>query len=369
MKIVMFGHKGLPSRAGGVEVVVQQLSTQMAQLGHCVTCCNRAGCSPKIKSYQGVHLVTVPSPGRGGLRAVSASFFAAVLSAFSHADVVHIHAEGPAFFCFLPKLAGKRVVVTVHGLDWQRAKWKGGLGSRFLRMGERIAVGCADEIIVLSHNVQQYFRAVYGRETFWIPNGVPRPQIMPPKLITEQFGLKKDDYLLFLGRLVPEKGVHSLIEAYQKIQPDKKLVIAGASSDTDDYVRSLREMAKGNPNILFTDFVQGPLLNELYSNAYLYVLSSDVEGMPLSLLEAMSYGNCCVTSDIPECAEVIADYGVTFPAGNTDALADCLRKLCENPELVYPYKAAARQAVSASYNWDNVVERTLERYHENSADP
>lgn len=220
---------------------------------------------------------------------------------------MHIHAEGPAFFAWLPKMFGKRVVVTVHGIDWQREKWQSGLGSKFIHQGEKNAAKYADEVIVLSKGVQDYFKETYGRETHFIPNGVNRPQIREASLITDKFGLKKDSYILFLGRLVPEKGIRYLVEAFKNVKTDKKLVIAGGSSDTDSFMEELKDLAKGDDRILFTGFVQGAMLDELYSNAYIYTLPSDLEGMPLSLLEAMSYGNCCLVSDIPECTEVVED--------------------------------------------------------------
>ena len=182
----------------------------------------------------------------GGLAAVSSSFFAALYSAFGKYDVVHIHAEGPAFFTWLPKMFGKRVVVTVHGIDWQREKWQSGLGSKFIHQGEKNAAKYADEVIVLSKGVQKYFMETYGRETHFIPNGVNRPQIREASLITDKFGLKKDSYILFLGRLVPEKGIRYLVEAFKNVKTDKKLVIAGGSSDTDSFMEELKDLAKGD---------------------------------------------------------------------------------------------------------------------------
>ena len=370
MKIAMFGHKRIPSREGGVEIVAEELSVRMAALGHQVTCYNRGGHhvsgaefdAGSMGSYKGVRLKRVPTLDKKGLAAVTASFFAAVAAALSAAETVHIHAEGPAFFCWLPKLFGKRVVVTVHGLDWQREKWKQGFGARFIREGEKLAVRFADRIIVLSRNVQDYFRDTYGRETVWIPNGVTRPESMAADRIRREFHLEKDGYILFLGRLVPEKGIHYLLEAYQKVKTEKKLVIAGGTSDTDGYVARLKEMAGENENILFTGFVQGQLLAELYSNAWLYVLPSDVEGMPLSLLEAMSYGNCCVVSDIPECAEVVEDKAFVFPRGDVAELAGLLEKLCGDREAVARKRADAADFICGKYSWDCVTEKTLELY-------
>ena len=370
MKIAMFGHKRIPSREGGVEIVVEQLCTRMAAMGHQVICYNRrghhvGGAQFDVQSqhqFQGVQLKTVPTLDKKGMAALTSSFFAAVCAAFCSAQVVHIHAEGPAFFCWIPRLFDKRIIVTVHGLDWQREKWKGGLGAKFIRYGEKMAVRFAHEIIVLSRNVQSYFIDTYGRETVFIPNGVSKPEAREADEITARFGLEKDSYILFLGRLVPEKGIHYLIEAYRNIETDKKLVIAGGVSDSDEYGQELKKLAENNPNIVFTGFVQGRLLEELYSNAYLYVLPSDLEGMPLSLLEAMSYGNCCVTSDIEECATVIADHGVTFPKGNVTGLADTLQSLCEDTLTVAQYKQQAATYITEKYNWDDVTEKTLELY-------
>ena len=274
----------------------------------------------------------------GGLAAVSSSAFAALYSAFGKYDVVHIHAEGPAFFAWLPKMFGKRVVVTVHGIDWQREKWQSGLGSKFIHQGEKNAAKYADEVIVLSKGVQDYFKETYGRETHFIPNGVNRPQIREASLITDKFGLKKDSYILFLGRLVPEKGIRYLVEAFKNVKTDKKLVIAGGSSDTDSFMEELKDLAKGDDRILFTGFVQGAMLDELYSNTYIYTLPSDLEGMPLSLLEAMSYGNCCLVSDIPECAEVVEDKALIFKKSDVEDLREKLQDACDHPEMVMKMK-------------------------------
>ena len=367
LAISMFGQKRL-SREGGIEIVVKELCTRMAQDGHKITCYNRSGHHvsgaefDKKNEYEGICQKSVPTIEKKGLAAVSSSFFAALYSAFGKYDVVHIHAEGPAFFSWLPKMFGKRVVVTIHGIDWQREKWKSGFGSKFIRQGEKNAVKYADEIVVLSKGVQDYFKDTYGRETRFIPNGVNRPEIQSAKLITEKFDLTKDSYILFLGRLVPEKGLRYLIEAFKAVKTNKKLVIAGGSSDTDSFMKELQESAKSDNRIIFTGFVQGQLLDELYSNAYIYTLPSDLEGMPLSLLEAMSYGNCCLVSDIPECVEVVEDKALVFKKSDTEDLRTTLQKACEHPEHVAELKQTAADFICKKYNWDNVVEETVKLY-------
>lgn len=367
LNIAMFGHKRIPSREGGIEVVVAELSTRMAAMGHNVTCLNRSGHhvsgqefdEEQLSEYNGVRLKKVWTLDKKGLAAMSSSVSAAFKTAFGKYDVVHIHAEGPAFMCWLPKLFGKRVIVTIHGLDWARAKW-GKFASWYIKKGERNAAKHADEIIVLSKGVQDYFLNTYKRETVFIPNGVSRPESMESDEIERRWGLTKDDYVLFLGRLVPEKGIHYLLEAWKGIFTSKKLVIVGGSSDTSDYTTRLRKLA--GDNVIFTGFQQGRVLDELYSNAYVYVLPSDLEGMPLTLLEAMSYGNCCLVSSIEECTQVIGDHGVVFEKGNVDDLRKKMQELLDKPEMVKIFKDTAADYICSEYSWDDVTARTLELY-------
>lgn len=370
LNIAMIGHKRIPSREGGIEIVVEELSTRMVQLGHNVTCLNRSGHhvsgkefdGKNFKEYKGVRLKSVLTINRKGLAAMTSSAFAALQASFGKFDVVHFHAEGPCAMLWLPKLFGKRCVATIHGIDWQREKWKHGFGSKYIKLGEKVAVKYADEIIVLSKGVQDYFQKTYGRKTVFIPNGVNRPEIYEPKQMKEKYGLEKDGYILYLGRLVPEKGEHYLIEAFKSVDTDKKLVIAGGTSDTDDYMEKLKVLAAEDERIIFTGFVQGRLLEELYSNAYVYVLPSNLEGMPLSLLEAMSYGNCCLVSDIAECVDVVEDKAITFRKSDVANLKEKLQELCDEVELVHKYKSEAADFICEKYNWDVVVRKTVTLY-------
>ena len=367
LNIAMLGHKRVPSREGGIEVVVEELSTRMVAAGYSVTCFNRRGKHvsgaeiQRINQYKGVRIKEVFTIDRKGLAAMTSSFFASIESALGRYDVVHFHAEGPCAMLWLPKLFSKRCIATIHGIDWQRAKW-GGFASKYIKFGEKVAAKYADEIIVLSEGVQKYFMDTYGRKTVFIPNGVNRPVLCSPQLIKEKFGLDKDEYILFLGRLVPEKGITYLIEAFKGVTTEKKLVIAGGSSDTEAFSQELKKLAEGDDHIVFTGFVQGQMLEELYSNAYVYTLPSDLEGMPLSLLEAMSYGNCCLTSDIAECAEVVEDKAILFKKSDVDDLKEKLQYVCDNPDAVRKLKNGAADFICQKYNWDDVVERTLKLY-------
>ncbi|NLI20039.1 MAG: glycosyltransferase family 4 protein [Clostridiales bacterium] len=370
MKIAMIGHKRVPSREGGVEIVVEELAARMAALGHRVDVYNRSGrhvsgreyaAHAQSGPYRGMRLITVPTFPSDKLNALVYAALATLRALFGRYDVIHYHAEGPCAMLWLRRLFGIRTVATIHGLDWQRAKW-GGFAKRYLLYGERCAVRCAGDIIVLSENMRRYFREQYGRETVFIPNGVGQPDPAPAEEITRRWGLVKDGYILYLGRIVPEKGLHYLIEAYRQLHTDQRLVVAGGSSHTDAYLRQVREAARDDGRILFTGFVQGQALAELYGNAYLYVLPSDLEGMPLSLLEAMSYGNCCLVSDIPENTEVVGDHAATFAHGSADALRQSLAALLADPAVVRAYKAGARAHIESRHGWDAVAAETLALY-------
>lgn len=369
LKIAMIGHKRIPSREGGVEIVVNELATRMVSKGHKVDVYNRRGShisgrkfvNEIGKNYKGIRIVTIPTFENKSLNAIVYSFLASIRVLFSRYDVIHYHAEGPCTMLWIPKLFHKRIIVTIHGLDWQRSKW-GNFATKVLKFGEKTAVKYADEIIVLSENMKQYFAQTYNRETFFIPNGINKPEYREIRVIREKWSLEKDTYILFLARIVPEKGIHYLIEAYKQLNTDKKLVIAGGSSHSMEYFLSLKSLAEENDNIIFTDFVGGRVLEELFSNAYLFVLPSDVEGMAIGLLEAMSYGNCCVVSDIPENAEVVREYAVTFKHSNVSDLRDVLNRLLSNEDEVEYYKHSASDFICQKYNWDNVVEQTLRIY-------
>jgi len=369
MKIAMIGHKRIPSREGGVEIVVEELSQRLVKDGHKVDVYNRKGRNvqdknadkenEKLKKYKGIKIITIPTINKKGIDALLYSILATIRALFGHYDVIHYHAEGPCAMLWLPHLFGIRTVATIHGLDWQRSKW-GGLATRYIKFGEKIAAKYADEIIVLSKSVEEYFKETYNRNTNFIPNGVNKPIIRKPEIIKEKYGLEKDSYILFLARIVPEKGLHYLIEAYKQVDTDKKLVIAGGSSHTNDYLIKIKEMVKDNPNIIMTGFVQGKELEELYSNCYLYCLPSDVEGMPLSLLEALSFGNKCLVSNIDENIQIAPHYLYTFKKSSVIELKEQLENLLN---INSNNRETIKINILKEYNWDNVTVETEKIYY------
>ena len=378
LRIAMIGHKRIPSREGGIEIVVEELAVRMAALGHRVDVYNRYGHHVSGKKYdqeygwkgrkyyKGVRVYIIPTFRTSSLNAIVYSFLATIRALFGRYDVLHYHAEGPCAMLWLPKLFRRKIVVTIHGLDWQRAKW-GNFASFVIKFGEKMAAKYADEVIVLSENVQKYFADTYSRQVTYIPNGISRPEKRDTQLIAEKYGLVKDGYLLFLGRIVPEKGLHYLIEAFAKIDTDMRLVIAGGNSQAVEYMERIHRMAAGDERIIMTDFVQGQMLEELYSNAYAFVLPSDVEGMALSLLEAMSYGNCCLVSDICENTEVVEDKALVFCKSDVKDLRNELQYILEHPEVVRSYAEQSADFVCGKYNWDQIVDETVRLYRESGS--
>lgn len=368
MKIAMIGHKRIPSREGGVEIVVEELATRLVQQGHKVDVYNRKGKNiqdknadkekRKLKEYKGINIKTIFTINKKGLDALIYSFFATIRALFGKYDVIHYHAEGPCSMIWIPHIFKIRTIATIHGLDWQRSKW-GGFATKYLKFGEKMVAKYADEVIVLSKGVQKYFKDKYNRDTNFIPNGVNKPEIRQASIIKQKYGLEKDSYILFLARIVPEKGLHYLLDAFKEVKTNKKLVISGGASHTNDYLDEIKEKASRDNRVIMTGFVQGQELEELFSNCYLYCLPSDVEGMPISLLEAMSYGCNCLVSDIEENVQVIQKLENTFKKANVNDLKEKL-ELYINKEFNYNNDNADH--ILKKYNWDNVVTKTMKLY-------
>lgn len=367
LKIAIIGHKRIPSNEGGIEKGVEQHSVRMAALGHAVTVYNRGNNNihgkayneERLKEYKGVRIITVPTPNNGAAVPIY-SFLATLHAIITRYDVVSYRASGSCAMIWLAKLFGLRCVASLHGFDSKRDKWEG-FAKKYLAFGEMTAAKRADVCLVLSKKMQDYIRETYGRESIRFANGIDAPEKLPPREITERWGLEKDGYLLSLGRIEPEKGIHYLIEAFQACHTDKKLVIAGGNSNSAYWDR-LQQMAAGDDRILFVGYVKGDTIRELYSNDYLFLLPSNLEGMANTLLESMSYGNCCLVSDIPENTEVTGDLAATFPKGDVEALRRELQALLDDPERVKAMRSRTADYVLQTYQWDLIVEQMLRIY-------
>lgn len=364
MKIAMIGQKGIPSRSGGIEIHVEEIAKRLVKKGCDVDVyCRKSYCDKRKKTFDGVRTIFTPYINTKCLDAITHSFSSLIHALFGHNDIVHFHALGPSALAFIAKLTGKKVVCTVHGLDWKRSKW-GGFSRCFLKFGEYCTARFADRTISVSESLIGYYREKYKKNIDYIKNGVEIKECVQPKIIDEKWKLAYNSYFLYLGRLVPEKGIHYLIDAYKKLNTEKKLVIAGGSSHSDDYEKELHQKAGDDENIIFTGFVQGRIFEELMSNAFVYVLPSDIEGMPISLLEAMSYGKLCLASDIEENKAVISKCGITFKHGDVNNLTEKMgiiisdeRKLNISPTPIIEY-------IKNNFDWDDIVDRTYELYDE-----
>lgn len=357
MKIGMIGHKRIPGREGGIETVVEELSIKLVNSGHDVTVYNRSKKGiKKIKKYKGINVITIPTIERKNTDAIVYSFFASICALFKKYDVLHYHGIGPSVMIFLPHLFKKKIIVTVHGLNYKTPKWKG-IGSKVMKFGEKMVAKYADEIIVLSRNQQDYFLKKYNRKTNYIPNGVSISDILKPNSIENKWGLSKDKYILFLSRIVPGKGVEYLIDAFQMLDTNLKLVIAGGTEYVTDFYREIcTKVAKDN-RIKMVGFVSGNILNELYSNARLFVFPSEAEGMPVCLLEALSFNTPCLVSDIPENKEVGKEYVNYFKSKDINDL-----KMQMEKQLKKKYEKNSRDYVKTNYSWDNITKSTIELY-------
>ena len=357
MKIAMLGHKRIPGREGGVEVVVDELTTRMAQKGCSVTAYNRhkkGFVAPK--NYNGVKLIDVPTIEMKQTDAAVYSLLASLSVIFHKYDVVHYHAIGPSAFLLIPHFFGIKTVVTVHGLNYKTPKWVG-FAEKFIQFGEKVTAKYADEVIVLSEEQKKYFKEKYNRDVMYIPNGVETENKEPAEEIKEKYNLEKNGFILFLSRVVPGKGLEHLIEAYKKVDTDLPLVIAGGTEYEFEFRRMIEEKASEDKRIKIIGFVEGKILRELYSNARLFVFPSEAEGMPMCLLEAMSYDCPCLVSNIPENLEVGGDFVKSFETSNVEDLKNKLEECLADKTIMN-----SRNYIQEKYSWDNVVDSTLSVY-------
>lgn len=363
----MIGQRGVPATFGGVEHHVEELGSRLAARGHEVIVFNRTNYVEEQRDeYRGMRVRNLPSVNSKHLDAIVHSGLSTVAAMRDSVDVVHYHAIGLGIPAGLPRyLSRAKVVLTVHGLDSERAKW--GRGARVvLKTAEWLSAKVPDATIVVSRSLADHYSRRYGRRTWYIPNGVEEPTRRPAAEITERFGLTEGSYVLFVGRMVPEKAPDLLIRAFRQIPGDLRLVLAGGSSFTDEYVASLDELAAGDPRVVLAGYVYGPALEELYTNAAAFVLPSSLEGLPLTLLEAASYGTPVVASDIPPHLEIIGSEEPgrrLFHTDDEDGLVEALRRSLDDPEAERKGAESFRSEVLRTYRWDDVVEKT-ERVYE-----
>lgn len=361
LKIAHIGLRGIPATTGGIEAIVDNLSTETAKLGHEVTVyCRTPYCPERPKSYKGVKLIYLPTINTRVTETLVHTTLATLHAILKERpDVIHYHALANGFFSWIPKLFGIKTLITVHGLDWQREKW-GPIAKMYIRFSEWVSTIGSDSILV-SKKLKKYFDDAHGKPSHFIPNGVTiQKRVKLDQL--KRFGIRKDEYLLFIARLVPEKGLDYLIPAFKNVQTNKKLIIAGDAEHMEQYKKKLRKEANSDPRIIFTGALTGQDKAEAFSNAYAFILPSTIEGMPVGLLEGMSYGLPCITSDIEENKDVIKDKGYTFRSKDIADITHTIQHVIDNNKEAKTRGSQAKAEVKAEYQWPKIAQQTIHIY-------
>ena len=366
IKVAYVGLRGVPAEYSGIERVVEEVGSRLAKKGHGVTVyCMSGRYINKKEFYRGMALRYIPAIKRKNFEMITYGFLSAVKSALLDYDIVHFHAIGPATMSIIPKLFGKKVVVTVHALDWKRTKWSR-FAKLYLKFGEWASIHFPHATSVVSNTLERYYKDKYGKNVFYIPNGIQQYKYVALNSVENKFALEKNKYILFVGRISREKRIDILIKAFKNLETDFKLIIVGGAGLNDSYERKLKKIAAPDKRVVFTGPIYDRFLARIFSNAFLFVLPSELEGLPVVLLEALSFGNAVLVSDIPENLEVIQDdnilCGFTFKCGQAESLESVLFDLIANQDKVQKMKHKSRDLVKRKYNWDDIAEKTENLY-------
>ncbi len=358
MKIAMLGVKSVPA-IGGIANYAEEIGARLVQRGHEVTVYCRPQYMQSEGDYRGMRRVVTRGIQGKHLDALTHTATAGLHASRRDFDVVHIHGSAPGVLAAIPRILGRqRVLITIHGLDWRGAKW-GRAASALMRGAGRAAVSFADRLVAVSECVEQEYARHFGCAVSTVPTGVAFPEPVEAREILDA-GLEPGRFIFCASRLMPEKGVHYLVDAFEQLDTDMKLAIAGNAPYDDGYTRRL--LSRASDRVSFLGFVQGRMLAELYSNAYVYVQPSELEGMSMAVLEALSYGRCVLASDIPQNQEALGPCGCMFPCGDVPELRRALERLISRPELVAGQSSVAREYIRTRRNWDTTVDRYEQIY-------
>ncbi len=362
MKVFVTGTRGVPSIPGGVEKHCEQLYPLLVKQGVDVKLARRSSyITTKLSQWNGINLVDIFTPRKNSLEAIVHTALALFKAKRWGADIVHVHAIGPAIMVPLGRLLGMKIIVTNHGPDYDRQKW-GRMAKVVLKLGEYLGCKFANEVIVISEPIREIVQQRCNRSSHLIYNGVPIPELNDNCDYIESLGLSKGGYILAVARLVPEKGFNDLMDAFESMNTDLKLVIAGDSDHVDTYSLQLKKRAKNNPNIIMPGYVMGESLSQLFTHARLFAMPSYHEGLPIALLEALSFGLPAVVSDIPANTEVKLAPECYFPVGNVALLNKTLENALDT-DITASEKEETRTAVKEKYNWDDIADQTIAVYN------
>jgi len=364
MKIAFIGQKGIPTKTGGVERYTENLALNMVKQGHEVFVYSRFSYNTeKLTQYQGVKIINTPSVSSKNLDAITSTFFACLDLIRRKYDIIHFQSIGPGSMLWLARIFAPctKIVFTFHCQDYYHQKW-GRFAKFYLKFGEMVGNKLADEVLTVSESLAVYAREKYHNQAICIPSSAQISDLVPANEI-KQWGLAKDNYIVSIGRLIGHKGIHYLIKAYQELKTDKKLVIVGEGSYTDDYVKELHDLAGDNKNIIFTGNQSGEILKELFSNAIIFVQPSESEGLSFALIEAMSYARPCLVSDIDSNREALASTGVFFKDRDYQDLRDKLQNLLDEPDQLASIGAAELARVKTEYDAVKITNKVLDLYN------
>lgn len=364
MKVMVCGLRGFPGVQGGVETHSQHLYPLLVSHGFDVTVLARKPYHSYMgEQWNGVKFVSLWAPLSSSLEAIVHTTLCVLYAGIKRPDILHVHAIGPALVVPLAKLFGLNVVVTHHGPDYDREKW-GGFARRVLKMGERFGMKWSNRRIVISEVISQLVLEKYDVNCDIVYNGVTIPDITTGFNETASFGLTSGKYVLLVSRLVPEKRHLDLISAFKKADlPGWKLVLVGGADHGSAYERKIKQVAEDDPAICCPGFLKGEQLREIYANAGIFVLPSSHEGLPIALLEAMSFGLLCIASDIPAHLCVSLPRQQIFRLGDVNQLAEALVKFSTN-EWTDTQRAQLQELVGNQYNWPKIAEQTAEVYRQ-----
>lgn len=364
MKVVVTGTRGIPGIMGGVETHCEELLPRLVQLGYDITIIRRKSYVREDKpltEWKGVKIIDIDAPKSKSFEAIIHTFRAINKAKALGADLVHIHAIGPNLLSPYARLLGMKVVMTHHGPDYDRDKW-GKVAKMMLKLGERLGCMFANQVIVISNTIKTLIEERCGRtkNVTLIHNGVKQPETCSYPEYFCELGIEEGKYILGMCRFVPEKNLHHLVDAFlllkksKRIPDDMRLVLAGDADFEDDYSMSLKKKAKEN-NVVLTGFIKDRKLHSLLTHASCYCLPSSHEGLPIALLEAMSYNIPVVASDIPANLEIGLDDSHYFHCGNIEILADRLEEMISRSHKIH-YDMSL-------YAWNIKANQTAEVYN------
>lgn len=358
LRIAFIGARGVIGTYSGIETYYEEVGSRLVKRGHEVTAYCRPYFTPDVPEHRGIQVRRLPCLRTKHLETMSHSVLATFDALRRRFDIIQYHAIGSSPLALIPRMIGQTTLVSVRGLDWKRAKW-GWFARTFLKLAEWTSIRCPTQTVVVSKTLQRHYLSRHGREPVVIPNAVVPAERRPADRI-KAHGLEKDNYLLFMGRLSPEKGIHTLIEALRPLESRMRLVLAGGTSYSDAYIDEIRRSAWDD--VLLLGEVDREMVAELLSNCYAFILPSTMEGLSIALLEALSYGACIIATNIPENLEVIQDAGLSFPPGDVDKLRKHLDRILTDPEVARAYRAKAANLARNQPDWDEIARRTEDLY-------